>query len=106
MEEVLWQVNKPIPSKKLWWESCFNPQSVEANFYEANALPSELSGPGVIRGYQYPFFISNFDPFKTLNFEKTSTDFNNFFPNILCHSYSILFDVSIQTDQKQPQCYE
>ena len=33
-------------TKKIQVNSCFNPQSVKSNFYEANALPSVLAGPG------------------------------------------------------------
>ena len=33
--------------RKILARGCFDPRSVEDNFYEANALPSELAGPGL-----------------------------------------------------------
>ena len=37
--------------KKTWHTAWFEPWSLEENFYEASALPSELAGPGLCLGY-------------------------------------------------------
>ena len=52
-----------VACKKILTSICFDPRFIEANFYEANALPSALAGLGWYNIFSCILFIITFDAF-------------------------------------------